>query len=176
MVLSPAKMRVLIPDPIHEQPSKVDIVRSEFASKRLEMEQKYKKLQELVEKSEENSRVHEHKARRMTEDYTRVKDENESLYIANKKLWEQNRNTKIGRCFGTQRREGESSQRESNHWKTQVSEAQTKACHWEKEHSVVFEDLSKCRKSRAQWKGKAKAKEIQYQEVLEEKTALQKAI
>ena len=39
---------------------------------------------------------------------------------------------------------------------------------------MVFEELSKCRKSRGQWKRKAKAKEIQYQEVLEEKTALQK--
>ena len=108
-------MRVLIPDPILEQPSEVDIVRSEFASERLEMEQKYKKLQELVEKSKENSRIHEHKARRMTEGYTKVKGENENLYIANKKLWEQNRNTRIGRFFGTQRREGESSQKESNH-------------------------------------------------------------
>ena len=44
MVLPLAKMKVLIPDPIPEQPSEVDIVRSEFASERLEMEQKYKKL------------------------------------------------------------------------------------------------------------------------------------
>ena len=79
-------MRVSIPNPIPEQPSEVDIVRSEFASKRLEMEQKYKKLQELVEKSEENSRVYEHKARRMTEGYSKVKGENENLYIANKNL------------------------------------------------------------------------------------------
>ena len=69
-------MRVSIPNPIPEQPSEVDIVRSKFASKRLEMEQKYKKLQELAEKSEENSRVHEHKARRMIEAYTKVKGEN----------------------------------------------------------------------------------------------------
>ena len=41
---------------------------------------------------------------------------------------------------------------------------------------MVFEELSKCRKSRGQWKRKAEAKEIQYQEVMEEKTALQKAI
>ena len=122
MVLPPAKMRVSVPDLIPEQPSEVDIVRSEFASKRFEMERKYKKLQELVEKLEENSRVHEHKARRMTEGYTKVKDENENLYIANKKLWEQNRNTRIGRFFRTQRREGESSLRESNHWKKQASE------------------------------------------------------
>ena len=62
MVLPPAKMRVSVPDPIPEQPSEVDIVRSEFTSERLETEQKYKKLQELAKKSEENSRVHEHKA------------------------------------------------------------------------------------------------------------------
>ena len=42
--------------------SEVDIVRSEFASKRLGMKQKYEKLQEIVEKSKENARIHEHKA------------------------------------------------------------------------------------------------------------------
>ena len=62
MVLPPAKMRVSVPDPIPEQPSEVDIVRSEFASKRFEMERKYKRLQEITEKSEKNARVHEHKA------------------------------------------------------------------------------------------------------------------
>ena len=67
MVLPLAKMRVSIPDPIPEQPLEVDIIKSEFASERLEMEQKYKKLQELAEKSEENSRVYKHKARRLTE-------------------------------------------------------------------------------------------------------------
>ena len=36
--------------------------------------------------------------------------------------------------------------------------------------------LVKCRKSRGQWKKKAEANEVQCQEVLEEKTALQKAI
>ena len=112
----------------------------------------------------------------MTSVYTKAKGENENLYIANKKLWEQNKNTRIGHFFGTQRREGEFSQRKSNHWKTQASEAQTKACHWEKEHSFISEELSKCHKSRAQWKRKAEAKEIQYQEVLEEKTTIQKAI
>ena len=104
-----------------------------------------------------------------------MKGENENLYIANKKLWEQNRDIRIGRFFGTQRRE-ESSQKKSNHWKVQASEAQTKACHWENEHSVISEELSKCHKSWGQWKRKAEAKKIQYQEVLEEKTALQKAI
>ena len=58
----------------------------------------------------------------------------------------------------------------------QASKAQTKACHWENEHSVISEELSQCLKSRTQWKRKVEAKEIQYQEVLEEKTALQKAI
>ena len=106
---------------------------------------------------------------------TKVKSENENLYIANKKLWEQNRSNRIGRFFGTQRREGEASQKKSNHWKTLASEAQTKACHWENEHSVVFEELSKCRRSRGLLKRKAEAKEVQCQEVLEEKTALQKA-
>ena len=50
MVLPPARMRALVPDPIPKQISEVDIVRSEFASERLKMEQKYKKLQELAEK------------------------------------------------------------------------------------------------------------------------------
>ena len=41
---------------------------------------------------------------------------------------------------------------------------------------MVFEELVKYRKSRGQWKRKDEAKEVQYQEVLEEKIALQKAI
>ena len=60
------RMRVFVSDPISKQISKVDIVRSEFASKRLGMKHKYEKLQEIVEKSEENARIHEHKARKMT--------------------------------------------------------------------------------------------------------------
>ena len=110
-----ARMRIFVSDPIPKQLSEVDIVRSEFASERLEMERKYKRLQEITEKSEENARVHKHKAQKMTEGFTKVKDENENLYIANKKLWEQNKNSRIGRFFGTQRKEGEASQRESNH-------------------------------------------------------------
>ena len=106
----------------------------------------------------------------------KAKDETENLYIANKKLWGQNRNTRIRCFFGIQRREGESSQRESNHWKAQASKAQTKACHWESEHSVISEELSKCRKRRASWKRKAKSREVHCQEVQEEKAALQKAI
>ena len=73
------------------------------------MEQKYLRLQEIADKAESNARVHEHKAQKMTDVYTKAKGENESLYIANKKLWEQNMNTRIGRFFGTQRKEGESS-------------------------------------------------------------------
>ena len=100
-VLPPARMIVLIPNPIPKQLSKVDIVRSEFVSERLEMEQKYKMLQEVVEKSEENAQVHQHKAQKMIEGYTKVMGENENLYIANKKLWVQVKDTKIGRFFGT---------------------------------------------------------------------------
>ena len=84
----------------------------------------------------------------MTEGYIKMKGENENLYIANKKLWVQVKDTKIGRFFGTQRREGEASQRESNHWQTQASEAQKKAGYWKNEHSVVLEELTRCRKSR----------------------------
>ena len=57
-----------------------------------------------------------------------------------------------------------------------MTKTQTKANHWENEYSVVSEELSKCRKSQGQWKGKAKAKEMQYQEVLKEKTTLQKIV
>ena len=79
-------MRVSVPDPIPKQPSKLDIVRLKFASERLEMEKGYIRLQEVAEKSKNNARVYEHKARRMTEGYTKVKSENENLYMANKKL------------------------------------------------------------------------------------------
>ena len=85
----------------------------------------------------------------MTKGFTKVKDENENLYIANKKLWEQNKNSRIGPFFGTQRRECEASQRESNHWKAQAIKAQTKVDYWENEYFVISEELSKCRKSRA---------------------------
>ena len=47
--------------------------------------------------------------------------------------------------------------------------------YWEKEHSTTSKELIKCRKGQGQWNRKAKFKEIQYQEVLEEKIALQKA-
>ena len=54
-VLPPARMIVLIPNPIPKQLSKVDTVQSEFALERLEMERKYKKLQEIAEKSMKNA-------------------------------------------------------------------------------------------------------------------------
>ena len=41
--------------------------------------------------------------------------------------------------------------------------------YWENEHSTTSEELTKCHKSRRQWKRKTEAKEIQYQELLEEK-------
>ena len=102
MVLPLIRIGVPIPDPIPKQLLEVDIVRSKFALKRMKMEQKYKMLQEMAEKLEKNARVHEHKARKMIEVYTKVKGENENLYIANKKLWVQVKDTKIGRFFGTQ--------------------------------------------------------------------------
>ena len=43
-VLPPVRMRISVPNPIPKQLSEMDIARSEFASERLEMEQKYKKL------------------------------------------------------------------------------------------------------------------------------------
>ena len=95
-------MQVLISDPIPIQPSTIEIIRSEFAFERSEMEQKYLRLQKIADKAENNARVHEHKAQKMVDVYTKAKGENENLYIANKKLWEQNRNSRIGRFFRTQ--------------------------------------------------------------------------
>ena len=40
----PVSMQVLVPDPVLIQPSKVEIVRLEFASERLKIEQKYLRL------------------------------------------------------------------------------------------------------------------------------------
>ena len=62
----------------------------------------------------------------MTKGYTKVKNENENLYNANKKLWVQIKDNKIGRFFGTQCREGEASKRESNRWQRKEEEAQEK--------------------------------------------------
>ena len=95
-----AIMRVLIPNPVPIQPSKVEIIKLEFASERLEIEKKYLRLEKIANKTKSNARIHERKAQRMTDVYTKTKSENENLYIANKKLWEQNRNTKIGLFLG----------------------------------------------------------------------------
>ena len=80
------------------------------------MEHKYLRLQEKVDRVESNAQVQECKVQRMADVCTKVKKENENLYIANKKLWGQVKDTKIGRFFGTQQREGKPSQRESNRW------------------------------------------------------------
>ena len=55
-------MQVPIPDPVSIPPSEIEIVRVKFASERLEMEQKYLRLQKTADKVESNARVHEHKA------------------------------------------------------------------------------------------------------------------
>ena len=113
----PYRMQVSVPVPVPMQPSEMEIIRSEFAFERSKMKQKYLRLQKTANKAENNARVQEHKAHRMVDVYTKAKGENENLYIANKKLWEQNRSTRIGRFFETQQRECESSQKESNHSK-----------------------------------------------------------
>ena len=58
----PDRMQVSIPDPVLIQPSKIEIIRSEFASERLEMEQKYLRLQETADKVKNNAQVQKHKA------------------------------------------------------------------------------------------------------------------
>ena len=63
-------MQVLISDPILIQLSVIEIIRSEFASERSKMEQKYLRLQEIADKAENNARVHEHKAQKMVDVYT----------------------------------------------------------------------------------------------------------
>ena len=112
----------------------------------------------MADKAESNARVHERKAQRMADVYTKAKNENENLYIANKRLCGQVKDTKIRRFFGTQRREGETFQSESNHWQTQATQAQTNTDYWENEHFVVSEELVKCRRSQRQWKRKDEAK------------------
>ena len=59
------------------------------------------RLQETTDKMESNAQIQEHKVQKITNVYAKAIGENENLYIANKKLWEQNRNTHIGRFFGT---------------------------------------------------------------------------
>ena len=86
----------------------------------------------------------------MADVYTKAKNVNENLYIANKRLCGQVKDTKIRSFFGTQRRECEAFQKESNDWQTQATEVQTKAGYWENKHSMVSEELVRCRKSRGQ--------------------------
>ena len=95
-------MATSIPDPAPIQPSEIEIVRSEFASERLEIEQKYLRLQKTVDKAKSNALVHKRKVKRMIEVCAMTKNENENLYIANKKLCGQVKDTRIGRFFGTQ--------------------------------------------------------------------------
>ena len=57
----PARMRVLVLDLAPIQPSEVEIVRLEFTSERLEMEQKYLRLQKITNKAKSNARIHERK-------------------------------------------------------------------------------------------------------------------
>ena len=52
----------MVPDPAPIRPSEVEIVRLEFASESLEMEQKYLRLQKIADKAKSNARVHERKA------------------------------------------------------------------------------------------------------------------
>ena len=96
------RMQVSIPDPVPVQPSDIEIIRAEFAFEKSEMERKYLMLQETADKAKSNARIQEHKAEKMTDVCAKIKDETENLYIANKKLWEQNKNTRIRRFFGTQ--------------------------------------------------------------------------
>ena len=91
----PIRMQVSVPDPALIQPSKIEIVKSKFAFERLKIEQKYLRLQEVADKVESNARVHEHKTPKMADIYTKTKSENKNLYIANKKLWRQVKDTKI---------------------------------------------------------------------------------
>ena len=102
------------------------------------MEQKYLRLQKVAEESEENVHLHEHKAQKMTEGYTKVKGENENLYIANKKLWLKVKDIKIRCFFGTQHGKGEASQRESNRWQRDAMEAQEKVVYLEKRQFYNF--------------------------------------
>ena len=56
-----------------------------------------------------------------------------------------------------------------------MEKSQKKASYWESKNSSTSEKLAKCLNNKRQWKIRAKAKEIKYQEVLEERTALQNA-
>ena len=54
----------------------------------------------MTNKAESNARVHERKAQRMADVYTKAKSENDNLYIANKKLWGQVNDTKESPIIG----------------------------------------------------------------------------
>ena len=119
--------------------------------------------------------MHERKAQRMAKGYTKVKNENENLYEANKKPWTQIKSSKIEQFFGIHRKEGESSQKGFNHWQRQAEESQEKAAYWERKNFSTFEKLTKCLNDKKEWKMRAEAKEIKYQKVLEEKITSQNA-
>ena len=108
------------------------------------MEQENKRLREKSEKWEDQAQKQKYKIQRMEENYTKMKGENQNLYEANKKLWTQIKDSKVGQFFGTNRREGESSQGQSNRWQQQAEEAQKKAKYWEGMHSSTSGKLEKC--------------------------------
>ena len=54
-VFFPDRMQIPIPNPVLVQPSEIEIIRLEFAFERLEMEQKYLRLQEIADKAESNA-------------------------------------------------------------------------------------------------------------------------
>ena len=110
----------------------------------------------------------------MEENYTKMKGENQNLYEANKKLWAQIKDSKVGRFFGTNRKEGESSQKQSNHWQQQAEEAQKKAKYWEGMHSSTSGNLEKCLESKRRWKAEAMSRKKKHQEILEKKVSVQK--
>ena len=110
----------------------------------------------------------------MEENYTKMKGENQNLYEANKKLWTQIKDSKIGRFFDTNQRESESSQRESNRWQQWAEEAQKKAEYWEGMHSLTFGKLEKYLKSKRRWKAEAMSRKKKHQEILEKKVSVQK--
>ena len=112
----------------------------------------------------------------MEENYSKMKGENQNLYEANKKLWTQIKDSKIGRFFGTNRREGESSQGQSNRWQQQAEEAQKKAEYCEGMHSSTFGKLEKCLESKRRWKAKAMNRKEKHQEILEKKVSVQKMV
>ena len=112
----PARMRVPVTDPPLRKPLELEIARAEF-------EVENKRLREKSKKWEDQAQKQEHKIQRMEENYTKMKSENQNLYEANKKLWTQIKDSKIGRFFGINQREGESSQRQSNRWQQRAEEA-----------------------------------------------------